>query len=519
MVAHLLRLKLQLVANGLKRSVWQVVGLVVGALYGLMVTLLVVAGMIALSVSDEELRRPVTVIVGTVLVAAWWFVPLVAFGVDSTLEPARFVTFAVPRRTLLVGLALAGVIGIPGVMSALSALSVGAVWWHDPLALVVGLGAAVVGLALAVVGSRATTTVALPLIGRRRVREAMAILAFVPLVLVGPLLGGFSSGFTADTDALRRVGDVLAWTPFGAPWAVGADVAARDWLLAGAHLGIALGTLALAAWVWAVALGRALVNPPHQEAPSKQRGLGWFDRLPATPVGAVTARCLTYWIRDPRYAMAVAVVPVVPIVLWVMDRDGGALILAGPIAAFLLGWSVSADVAYDGSAFWTHVAAPLDGRVDRWGRVLAAGCLAVPVVVVFVVGSALLTDRPTTIVPLLGAALGLLLTGFGLASVVSAYVVYPVQQPGDSPFQTRQGASSAALVSQLGGWAVLVVATLPETVLAVVAVRGGSPLVGLVTLVVGLALGVTALLLGVRYGGRALEKNAPVLLQRIMAFT
>ncbi|HWJ84278.1 MAG TPA: hypothetical protein VNR62_02555 [Cellulomonas sp.] len=519
MVAHLVRLKLTLLANGLRRSAWQVVGLVVGALYGLMVLFAVVAGMVALSLADAELRRPVAVLVGSVLVLAWWVVPLVSFGVDSTLDPARFVTFAVPRRALLVGLAVAGVVGVPGAITAVSSLSIGAVWWRDPLALVAGLLAAFVGLALAIVGSRATTTAALPLVGRRRVREAMAGLALVPLLLVGPLIGRYSSGVSIGIEDLENVAGVLAWTPFGAPWAVSADVAARDWGLAAGHAGLALGVLALVAWVWAKSLAYGLVNPPHNEASGKRRGLGWFDRLPATPVGAVTARCLTYWARDPRYALAAAIVPVVPLILWVLDRDGGALLLAGPIAAFLLGWGISADVAYDGSAFWTHVASPVSGRADRWGRVLAAGSIGVPTVLVLAVGSALLTDRADALVAVVGLSLGVLLTGLGVASVVSAYVVYPVQQPGESPFQTRQGASAAAMTSQLLGWFVLLVVSAPEIALAVLAVRSGSGALAVATSVVGVGLGLTVLLFGVHYGGRAIERNGPVLLQRILAFS
>jgi ABC-2 type transport system permease protein len=518
MVAHILRLKATLLANGLRRSPWQIVGMVFGLLYGLLVLLLLVAGMVALSVGDRELRASVPVLVGAVMVFAWWVVPLIAFGVDSTVDPARFVTFAVPRRSLLVGIALAGLVGVPGAMTAISSVALGAVWWRDPLALVVGLLTAVLGLALAVVGSRATTTAALPLVGRRRVREAMAALAVVPLLLVGPLMSRFSSGVTATPEDLARIADVLAWTPFGAPWAVPADVAAREWGLAAGHAGVAIGALVLVGVVWAKSLEYGLVHPPHNEVSGKRRGLGWFDRLPPTPVGAVTARCLTYWVRDPRYALAAAIVPITPLVLWVIDRDGGALLLAAPIAGFLLGWGISADVAYDGSAFWTHVASPVSGRADRWGRVLAAGAIGLVTVLVFAIGSALVTDRAADIVPLLGVSLGVLLTGLGMASIVSAYVVYPVQQPGESPFETRQGASSAALFSQLLGWLVLIIVSLPEIVLAIVAMRSGSAILGATTLLVGVGLGMTVLISGVRYGGQALERNGPVLLQRIIAF-
>ena len=67
--------------------------------------------------------------------------------------------------------------------------------------------------------------------------------------------------------------------------------------------------------------------------------------------------------------------------------------------------------------------------------------------------------------------------------------MYPVQLPGESPFQTKQGASTASVVSQLVGWLVVMALCLPEMILALLAVRGGSVALGWVTLVVGLVLG------------------------------
>ena len=396
MVAHLVRLKLALLRNGLRRSPWQVVGLVVASLYGLLVLVVVVGSMAALSVQEPDMRGLVTVLLGSVLVLGWWVVPLVAFGLDATIDPARFVTFAIPRRSLLTGLALSGIIGVPGVVTAGAALSMAGVWWRTPAALVVGLLCSVLAVATCVVGARATTAAASTLVSSRRFREVMAAVAVLPIIVIGPIVGRVASGTSVTADLLEQVADVLSWTPFGAAWAVPGDVAEGQWGLAAARFGIAVVTLVVVAVVWARALGHALVNPAHQKVSSKGRGLGWFDTLPATPLGAVTARCLTYWARDPRYALAVAVVPVMAIVLYVVDPGGGVVLLVGPIAAYLMGWGISADVAYDGTAFWTHVAAPLRGSVDRLGRVIAAGAIAVPTVLVLTVGSALVAGQTRT---------------------------------------------------------------------------------------------------------------------------
>jgi ABC-2 type transport system permease protein len=517
-VAHLVRLKLTLLRNALRRSPWQVVGLAVGVLYGLLALVGVVASMVVLSVQDPDVRGLVVVLLGSLLVLGWWVVPLVAFGVDSTLDPARFVTFAIPRRSLLTGLALAGVIGVPGLVTTGSVLAMAGVWWRTPAALVVALVCSVLALATCVLGARATTAAAATLVTRRRFREVMAAVAVLPFLLLGPVLGRLSSGSAFTADTVQRIADVLSWTPLGAVWAAPGAVADGRWAPAAAHLGIAVVTLAVIAVVWDRSLAHALVNPAHEKASTRGRGLGWFDRLPGTPLGAVTARCLTYWARDPRYALAVAVVPVLAIVLYATNPDGSTILLIGPITGYLLGWGISADVAYDGSAFWTHLAAPLRGSTDRLGRVISAGIIGVPTVGVLTVATALLTEQAHVLPAMLGLSYGVLLTALGAASVMSALVVYPVQQPGESPFQTKQGASMASFVSQLGGSVAVMVLCLPESILAFVAVRGGPAALGWVALAVGLLLGAVLLTLGVRIGGRTLDRTGPDLLRRIVAF-
>lgn len=517
MVAHLVRLKLALLRNGLRRSPWQVVGLIVAALYGLGVLVTAVAGLVALGFVDEQVRGDVVVVVGSAVVLGWWVVPLVAFGVDATLDPRRFVTFAVPRRDLLVGLTLAGMLGIPGVVTTVGALATPAAWWRTPAA----AAAALLGGALAVlactVGARATTTALAPLIGRRRVREVVAALAILPLVFLGPILNAVAESASA-AGGLGSAADLLSWTPLGAPWALAPAVAAGDvggFLL---RVVVAVATIAVALGVWSWALDRTLAEPVAAGGDARAKGLGWFGRFPATPAGAVAARAATYWLRDPRYALAVAIVPVLPVLMAVSSPGGAIVLIAGPAAAFTVGWTVSADVAYDGTAFWTHLASPLRGVTDRWGRAAVAGTVGLVMTVVVVLGTVAYTGRWDALPALLGAGLGLLLTALGGASVVSAAVVYPVQLPGENPFGTKQGASAAAFTSQMIGFTAVAALASPTAVLALLAIVRGSELLGWVTLAVGPVLGAVVLVAGVRWGGAMLDRRGPDLLQRMRAF-
>jgi len=522
-VAHLLRLKLTLLRNGLRRSVWQIVGLVVLSLYVLGGLVAATAGLVALSLAGPELVRTVLVLSGSLLVLGWWFVPLVAFGVDATLDPSRFATFAIPRRSLLTGLAVSGLIGIPGVATTLVVLGAALTWWRSPIALLVSVPLVPVALATCVVGSRAGTTLLAPLMARRRYRELAAGVMILPFMLLGPIFSAVTTGIAAGKDVLPGLASVAGWTPMGAVWAVPADAVAGRWGIAAGRVVVALATLAVLVAIWDRALGRALVTPATAgsgRGGARGRGLGAFGWFPATPVGAVAARSLTYWRRDPRYAKALLVVPLIPGVMFFSSggRDGGMLLVAGPLVALVLGWSISADVAYDGTAFWTHVATPLEGRADRAGRMIAAALIGVPVVIALVTVSVAVAARWDLLPALLGVSLGLLLTAYGGAVVTSAKVVYPVAKPEENPFTTQQGGSMAAVVSQLLGWGAVIGLSLPEIVLGGVAAGTHSMLLGVVTLVVGLGCGTVVAVVGIRIGGRALDSGAPDLLARMVSF-
>ncbi|WP_166846147.1 hypothetical protein [Isoptericola sp. BMS4] len=537
MAAQLVRLKLTLLANAFRRSVWQTVGLVLASVYGAFVLVLVVLGAVAGSVAAPALTAQLLTLGGALVVLAWWVVPLFAFGVDATLDPQRFVTFAIPRRHLLAGLALAGLVSVPAAVTALAALGVSFTWWRDPVALVAALVGAVLGVALCVVGSRATTTALAPLLDSRRYREVLAVVAVVPLVLVGPAFGWLSGTLADSVDggvqvqvgggsvlgsALAPLVDVVAWTPFGAPWSFGPAVHDGAWGLLAARLAVTLATLAVAWTVWDRSLARALVTPRGGGAAGAGRGLGWFSRLPATPTGAVAARCATYWVRDPRYAASIAIVPLLPVVLGVVgvtgEVGGGLLLLAAPLVAWVLGFGISNDVGYDNTAFALHVATGVPGRADRWGRALPVLVAGLPLVAAFALVGCGVADRWDALPAMLGVSLGTLATSVGISSAVSARLVYPVPKPGESPFKTPQGATVATMAAQFAAMGIDLALSVPVLALALPAILLPAPALGWAALAVGCAVGGVVLVLGVRWGARVLDRRRPELLQQVMAF-
>ncbi|WP_298459485.1 hypothetical protein [uncultured Cellulomonas sp.] len=519
MVAHLIRLKLALLRNGLRRSPWQVVGLAFAALYGLGIVVIACAGLIALAfVPVAEVTVALT-LAGAAAVVGWWVVPLVASGVDATLDPRRFVTFAVPRRQLLLGLGLAGVVGVPGAVTTLLALGTVVSWFRGPATVLAALVGALLGVATCVVGARAWTTLLAGLVGSRRFREGAGVLLVIPLMLLGPLLSGIAAVVADGAQALPGIARTLAWTPLGAPWAIPGDVATGAWGSALVRTLLAAATVGGLAVVWSFALTRSLESPPATRgAAARTRGLGLIGRLPGTPTGAVAARCLVYWVRDPRYAASLVIVPLLPVLLHFVGSPGGAVMLAvAPLSAFLMGWSISADVAYDGTAFWLQVSSAVSGRADRAGRVVAAAVISVPLTLALAVGSVWWTDRWDALLAVLGMSIGILLTALGLSSVVSARFLYPVPQSGQSPFSSSTGGSGVNLLTQLVGWTVLTLLVLPELVVGVLAIVRGDAGLGLATLAVGLVLGAVLLVAGVLLGARLFDRRGPELMQQVVA--
>jgi ABC-2 type transport system permease protein len=121
-VALLVRLKLTLLRNSLRRSVWRTVGLVLGAVYALGVVAAVLAGMVGLRLTSVGVTADVTVVAFSALSLGWLLLSLLVFGVDETVDPAKFALLPVRARDLLPGLLVAALVGLPGVSTVLVAL-------------------------------------------------------------------------------------------------------------------------------------------------------------------------------------------------------------------------------------------------------------------------------------------------------------------------------------------------------------------------------------------------------------
>jgi ABC-2 type transport system permease protein len=518
-VAHLLRLKLTLLRNSLRRSPWQLLGLIIGGLYAAGIAGFAGAGLVLLRTADLQFAQTVVVLGGSAALLGWGVVPVIASSADMTLDPARFTTAAVPMPKLLAGLALGGLIGIPGIATLLVAMATVGTWSRGVPAVIAAVAGAALGVLTCIVLSKVVTTATASLASSRRFKDVSALAFMVPLMLMGPIVAFVVQGAAGSAGFLAGLARVLAWTPAGAAWSLGGDTAAGHYGSATLKLVIALATLAGLAWCWQILLRRALVTPPYAAGSRKRAGrMGLFGVLPATPTGAITARALTYWIRDPRYSGSLVVIPLLPVLmLFQASQTGeyGALSIIGPLAAFLLAWSISADVSYDNTAFALHLSSGVRGVHDRLGRALACLVFALPVVLVFSVGPFFFTAEWELLPGLLGLSLGVLFTGLGLASVISARYTVTVPLPGDSPFKKPPGNVAQTMAVQFGGMGVLLVLVLPEAALVLTQSVTGNVVAGWINLVLGPVLGLALFAAGIRLGGKWLDARGPELLAQL----
>lgn len=521
MVATLLRLRFRVLGNQLSRSPWQLVGFIFGALYGLGVLTAALVGLVFLGLGPEVVAATVITGVGSLVTVGWVLGPLLAFGVDTTLDPDRLIVFPMSLRRMMVALALAGVCGIPGIVTAIAALGTLATWVHWPAALIASIVCIPLGVFTAVVASRTMASLASGTGGNRRVREASGILVFIPLILAGPIVAGIATGFRMNIDAVATTVQVLGWTPIGAAWSVPGEVASGNGLAAVLKLAIAAATLALLWVLWGWSMRNSLAHPRQQAAARVAAGkIGWFGRVPANATGALFARSLTYWIRDPRYLRQLITVPIVPVLIWFYARNGNvaeALSFTGPVVALFVGIILYADLSYDGTAYGTELATGASGRADRLGRTLAAAVTGLPLVLLGTVLPFFWSQRWDVFPGVLGMGLGILLTSYGVCAVTSAQLVIPVAASGDNPFKRVPGTTFLQGMSFLLIWLIAIGLSSPAIIVGMIAFFTGNTVLSLIVLAVGVVLGGVFLVVGVVVGGRMLDRTGPVLLARLKA--
>ncbi|RQX14491.1 ABC transporter permease [Micromonospora ureilytica] len=542
---HFVRLKLRVMGNNFRGQGWRIAMFVGGALLGLWFA---ASGFFLFAAPGLTGNGTYAVLIaaagGGLLVLGWLLLPLVFFGVDETLDPARFALLPLPRRTLVTGLFAAALISVPvlAVLIAsfglvLTAWSLGG--WSAGLVAVVGVLA---GLLLCVAASRAVTSAFATMLRSRRVRDLAAVLLAVTAALIGPLqVFGLAALREADWTRLTGVATVIGWTPLGAPWTVGIDVAqGRVWAAPVKLLITVVALGALLAW-WSRSIESAMVGAASAGKAPVRRGVaggavaqlfprvvGWAHR---DRFGALVAREARYWWRDARRRanlITIAVVGIfVPVMINVTGGDFAAMGDEGLTAAasdsspvvvtismlfvgVLAAVTLANQFGFDGSAYAANVVAGVPGRVELRARMTAFSLYVLPMLGVVAVVLSVLLGRPGWIGLTIGSLVATYGAGLAVNSLVSVLGAYSLPET-SNPFAMNSGAGLAKGLLTLLAMLASAVAAVPMVVAA--ALLGDAWL--WLALPVGAAYGLGAALLGAYLAGDVLDRRQPELLATV----
>ncbi|MFC0100622.1 ABC transporter permease [Micromonospora marina] len=537
---HFVRLKLRVLGNNFRGQTWRVALFVLGVLFGLWFAavgffLLAVPGL----AGESRYALMIAAFGGGLLTLGWLLLPLVFFGVDETLDPARFALLPLSRRTLVTGLLAAALVSVPALATAITAagLVVTAGVLGGWAAALVGALGVVLGLLVCLAGARALTSAFAAMLRSRRVRDLAAVLLAVLAALLGPLqLLVLAAVRQTDWDRLDGVARVVGWTPFGAPWTAGVDVAEGRAGAAVVKLLIAVATLGVLLFWWSRSLESAMVGTASSGPARTPRGVaggavaqlfpravGWARR---DRFGALVARECRYWWRDARRRANLITVAVVGVFVPVMvnlggfsfSTEGGAafggadsspalvslsMIFVGALAAVTL----ANQFGFDGSSYAANLIAGVPGRVELRARMAAFSIYVVPMLLVIAVALAVVLGRPEWLGVMGGALFAAYGCGLAINALVSVLGAYSLPES-SNPFALNSGAGFTkgllTLVSMVGSAVVAV----PFVV--------GAALLGDVwlwlALPVGLAYGGGAALLGAYMAGDTLDHRQPELL-------
>ena len=500
--------------------------MIIGALYGSGLVVFAVVGLTALRFTDVRTTASVTILVFSLVTIGWLVFSLLVFGVDETVDPARFALLPVPARQLAPGLLISALVGLPGIATFLASLGLIGAWSVSVLPVLAAIVAIPIGVVLCVLWTRATTGLMAQVLASRRFRDLAIVVLTLFFVSIGLLASLVSNVASNDPQAmlvvLDRAGTVLSWTPFGWIWAVPAAVARGEWLGAVVRLLLALALVAGLYRLWVWVLVRNLTSPIESGAQGKavKQSTALARLLPATPTGAVALRCLRYWRRDPRYLAALVSIVVLPVIvigtqLLTPAPSTTVMALTPVLLGFMLAPSMAADLAYDGTAISTHVLSGMRGREDRAGRVLSAMIILTPVVIVALIACAAVAGRWDLFPVSIALTAGFMLIGLGVAMWMGVIFPGKAPPPGSSPFSAGNSGGVQAMISFSVASGVTLLFALPTIALAVASFWVGW--LAWVALVVGLASGVIVLRLGIIKGGALLDRRWPEVLHQLDA--
>ena len=522
MARLLIQLKLRLLRNALRASTAAKVSFVISTI---LACLLAVGTFVVLAAfRGQAIAVNLTTVIFTLFAFGWLILPIFAFGLDGTLDPATLALYPLRTRPLATGL--------------LAASATGA--W--PLANVIGLLGVTVGLASGVLGeltavvavlmqvlfcitlARFVTTSMARLLRSRRGRDFAAFL-ILPIVALYEIFTQVVPRAAAEgkltTHSFAGFDAWIRWLPPGLAAHAIQDASHGHPAAAVARLALLAAIIGTLGWLWIGSLSRALVTADTSTQSSRVRSSGLrFARSGLR--GAVAARFWVYQRRDPislvYWGLTAVIMVVASVSAFVGHQRSPNVLLAGAtFGAAFAGVFHANSVGLTGPPFVVEATALTGRRELRCyfsGQNLALTVIAVPLLIAIAFGLAAADQRPEY--GFLGTAVVLAGLGAALAmsNIFSVVLPYPMAKRAGNPMpQAAQGYAAYGLGGVFGTLIGVGVAEIP--VFVALAQTGGDPVVirNLILVPAAACYGLALAWLGVRTAARLGEPKVPELVQ------
>jgi ABC-2 type transport system permease protein len=520
MARLLVQLKLRLLRNALRASTGAQIAFILSTLLALVIAIVVfyLLAILPSGIAGANLTTLIFCMFGL----AWLVLPLMIFGLDSTLDPATLALYPLRTRPLAVGLLAASATGAWPTATLIGLLGVTIGLARGAFGVLIALLAVMLQVLFCLAMARFVTTSLAGVLRSRRGKDFAALL-FIPLFAVYEgffqIVPRLASEHALTASTFGDVDKWLRWTPPGLAVHAIYDASTGHPGTAILRLAVLVGIIIVLGALWIRSLRHALVTT-DTSTQSAVRGTALpFARYGLR--GTVAARFWLYQRREPYtliYWGITAVIMAVVAFRLVLTPDWfGGLIASGIAGGAFVGAFHSNAIGWSGPGFGLEAMALNDRRALRAyfsGQNIALGVIGVPLVTAVCFVLAVVAKHP--IDGFVGMACGLAGIGAGLAlaNLFTVTMAYPVEKRGGTPMPRAASghngeAAGSQLLTLLG-----VGAAVTPVILAAVFTQTAPAAARLPLLVLGAAAyGLALAWAGVRGAANLAEQKLPELAQ------
>jgi ABC-2 type transport system permease protein len=526
MARLLVQLKLRLLTNALRSSARARVGFMVSSAFAVLLAIGTFAGLALLRGNAASVDLAAAVF--TVFAFGWLILPLVAFGLDGTLDPATLALYPVRTWPLVGGLLAASLTGAWPLANVIGLLGVTVGLARGALGILVAIIAVVLQVLFCIALARCVTTGLAGLLRSRRGRD-LGVFLIIPIFALyetfAQVVPKLASEGAIHASVFDGVDKWLRWLPPGLAAHAIQDASTGHAGTAFARLGLLAVIILVLGAVWVRSLSRSLVavDTTTQSTAGRGRPLP-FAR--GGIVGTVVARYLIYQRRDPPSIMRWCIVAILAIVTSLGSIKAHhhyhvGLFISAIIGAAMVGALNSNSIGLTGPAFGLEAAAMAGVRQLRaylTGRVIALGSIAVPLLLLTSLIVTLIAGHLSDWLWVMPVDLGALGASLGLSTLLVVNLPYPMQQRVGSPVPTTgDGYGGQAFGGVVGTLAGTALASVP-LILAVNATDSLAASVRIPVLVAGFtAYGLLLIWAGIRGAANVAAGTLPELTQIALA--